>query len=89
MKRIYTSNGFDGTLVIIDQIDADSYKLAEATTTRPYARTITVDFKTKTVYLVTVEGTVNPAEPVRTAVVPSDPNIYFKDTFTLPTHAPR
>ena len=32
-KKIYTSNGFDGTLVIIDQINADTYKLSEATTT--------------------------------------------------------
>jgi hypothetical protein len=88
-KKIYTSNGFDGTLVIIDQLDADTYKLAEAATTRPYARTMAVDFKTKTVYLVTAEGTADPAKPIRTAVAPFYPNTYFKDTFTLLTYSPR
>lgn len=88
-KKIYTSNGFDGTLVIIDQIDANTYQFVEAATTRPYARTMAVDFKTKTVYLVTAEGTVDPAKPVRTAVAPFYPNTYFKDTFTLLTYAPR
>src|SRR6202162_1993066 len=35
-RKIYTSNGVDANLVIYDQVDADTYKLAEATTTRPY-----------------------------------------------------
>src|SRR6202162_3437762 len=35
-RKIYTSNGIDANLVIYDQVDADTYKLAEATTTRPY-----------------------------------------------------
>lgn len=88
-KKIYSANGFDGTLVIIDQIDADTYKLAEAATTRPYARTMAVDFKTKTVYLVTAEGTADPAKPIKTSIAPFYPNTYFKDTFTLLTYKPR
>lgn len=88
-KKIYTSNGFDGTLVIIDQIDADTYKLAEAATTRPYARTMAVDFKTKKVFLVTAEGTADPAKPIKTSIAPFYPNTYFKDTFTLLVYSPR
>ncbi len=86
-KLIYTSNGFDGTLVIIRQVDADTYKLAEAATTRPYARTMAVDFKTKKVYLTTAEGTVDPAKKQRSEVAPFYPNKYFKDTFTLLTYS--
>lgn len=86
-KKIYASNGFDATLVIIDQVDADTYKLAEAATTRPYARTMAVDLKTKTVYLVTAEGTVDPAKKQRPEVAPFYPNTYFKDTFVLLTYA--
>jgi len=86
-KKIYTSNGFDGTLVIIDQVDANTYKLAEAATTRPYARTMAVDFKTKKVYLVTAEGTVDPAKAWKTSIAPFYPNKYFADTFTLLTYA--
>jgi DNA-binding beta-propeller fold protein YncE len=86
-KKIYTSNGFDGTLVIIDQVDANTYKLAEATTTRPYARTMALDPKTKTVYLTTAEGTVDPSKKQRPEVAPFYPNKYFKDTFTLLTYS--
>lgn len=86
-KKIYTSNGFDGTLVIIDQIDADTYKLAEAATTRPYARTMALDPKTKRIYLVTAEGTVDPAKAWKTSIAPFYPNKYFPDTFTLLTYS--
>lgn len=88
-KKIYTSNGFDGTLVIIDQVDADTYRLAEAATTRPYARTMAIDPKTKTVYLVTAEGTADPAKAIKTSIAPFYPNTYFKDTFTLLTYQRR
>lgn len=86
-KKIYTSNGLDGTLVILDQVDANTYKLAEAATTRPWARTMAVDFKTKKVYLVTAEGTVDPSKGWKTGIAPFYPNKYFKDTFTLLTYA--
>ena len=75
--------------MIIDQVDADTYKLAEAVTTRPYARTLAVDFKTKKVYLVTAEGTVDPSKPWKAEVAPFYPNTYFHNTFTLLTYAPR
>jgi len=88
-KKIYTANGFDGTVVILNQVDADTYKLAEAPTTRPYARTMALDPKTKTIYLTTAEGTVDPAKKVKTEVGPFYPNKYFKDTFTLLTYSPR
>lgn len=88
-RKIYTSNGLDGTLVILDQVDASTYKLAEAATTRPWARTMAVDFKTKKVYLVTAEGTVDPAKPWKTGIAPFYPNKYFKDTFTLLTYSRR
>ena len=86
-RKIYTANGLDGTLVIIDQVDANTYKLAEAATTRPWARTMAVDFKTKKVYLVTAEGTVDPSKTWKASIAPFYPNKYFKDTFTLLTYA--
>lgn len=86
-RKIYTSNGLDATLVILDQVDADHYRLSEAATTRPWARTMAVDFKTKKVYLVTAEGTVDPDKPWKTGVAPFYPNTYFPDTFTLLTYS--
>jgi len=85
-RQIYTANGWDATLVIIDQVDADTYKLLEATTTRPWARTMALDPKSKRVYLVTAEGTVDATIPWKTQVSPFYPNKYFKNTFTLLTY---
>jgi len=74
--------------VIYDQLDADTYRLSEATTTRPYARTMALDSKTKKVYLVTAEGTADPEKRINRAVAPFYPNRYYPDTFTILTFAP-
>ncbi len=87
--KVYTSNGVDANLVIYDQVDLDTYKLAEATTTRPYARTMALDPKTKKIYLVTAEGTADPAKKINKAVAPFYPNRYFPNTFTVLTFAPK
>jgi DNA-binding beta-propeller fold protein YncE len=87
-RKVYTSNGIDANLVIYDQVDGDTYKLAEATTTRPYARTMALDSKTKKVYTVTAEGTADPSKKINTGVAPFYPNRYYPDTFTVLTYAP-
>jgi DNA-binding beta-propeller fold protein YncE len=88
-RKVYTSNGIDGNLVIYDQVNADTYKLAEATTTRPYARTMAFDPKTKKIYLVTAEGTADPSKKINKGVAPFYPNRYFPNTFTVLTYAPK
>lgn len=88
-RQIYSANGFDGTLVVIQQDDADHYHLAEAATTRPYARTMAIDPRTKDVYLVTAEGTVDPKKPWKASIAPFYPNRYFSNTFTLLVYSRR
>jgi len=88
-RKVYTSNGVDANLVIYSQLDADTYKLAEATTTRPYARTMALDPTTKKIYLVTAEGTADPTKKINKAVAPFYPNRYFPDTFTVLTYSPK
>src|SRR5574337_124460 len=84
-RKIYASNGVDANLIIIDQVDPSTYKLAEALGTRPGARTMALDPTTKKVYLVTAEGTVDPSRKVNRAVAPFYANRFFPDTFTLLT----
>jgi DNA-binding beta-propeller fold protein YncE len=84
-RRIYTSNGVDANMVVIEQVDADTYKLVEATNTRPNARTMALDPKTKKVYLVAAEGAVDASKEWSRGVAPFYPNTYFNDTFTLLT----
>lgn len=86
-RKVYTANGVDANLVIYDQVDADTYRLAEATTTRPYARTMAMDPKTKTIYTVTAEGTVDPSRKVNRGPAPFYPNHYHPDTFTVLTYS--
>lgn len=88
-RKVYTSNGVDANLVIYDQLAPDTYKLAEATTTRPYARTMALDPRTKKIYLVTAEGTADPTKKINKAVAPFYPNRYFPDTFTVLTYSPK
>ena len=87
-RRIFTSNGLDGDLVIYDQLGPDAYKLAGAVTTRPIARTMAFDPATRKIYTVTAEGIVDPAKPVNRKAGPFYPNRYLDDTFTVLTYAP-
>jgi DNA-binding beta-propeller fold protein YncE len=84
-RRIYTSNGIDANLVVIEQLNADTYRLAEALATRPNARTMAFDPRTKDVYLVTADGTVDASREWNRGLAPFYPNTYFKGTFTLLT----
>ncbi|MDE2110099.1 MAG: YncE family protein [Alphaproteobacteria bacterium] len=88
-RRIYTSNGIDANIVAIKQLDADRYALAEATTTRPEARTMAFDPKSKRIFVVTAQGAVDPARKIDTAVSPFYPNRYFRGTYTILTYARR
>lgn len=84
--RIYASNGLDANLMVIDQQGPDRYRLEQAVTTRPMARTLALDPQRGRVYLVAAEGGVDPARKVDTAVAPFYPNFYFDNSFTVLTY---
>jgi DNA-binding beta-propeller fold protein YncE len=88
-RRIFTSNGIDGNIVIFEQIDPDTYRLAQAVTTRPIARTMTIDPKTKRIFTMTAEGMVDPGKKVNRRAGAFYPNTFFDDTFTLLVFAPQ
>ena len=82
-REVYTTNGVDANLVIYCQTSADVYSLVEATTTRPYARTMALDGRRGKVYSVTAEGTADPAKAINAKVSMFYPNTYFDGTFTV------
>jgi WD40 repeat protein len=82
-RKVFTSNGVEGNMVIFDQLGPDQYRLFQALTTRPIARTMAIDPTTKKLYTVTAEGMVDPAKPVNRKAAPFYPNLYFDDTFVL------
>jgi DNA-binding beta-propeller fold protein YncE len=81
--RVFTTNGIDGNLVIYSQDGPDNYSLDQAVTTRPIARTISIDPKTKTIFTMTAEGMVDPAVKRNTRAGAFYPNKFFDDTFSL------
>jgi DNA-binding beta-propeller fold protein YncE len=88
-RRVITSNGVDGNLVVFEQADPDTYRLLAAVTTRPYARTMAYDAAHQKLYTVTAEGIADPKQAINKSVAPFYPNRYYADTFTLLTYAAR
>ena len=54
LKRAYSSNG-DGTLTVIQEVDANTFKVLENVNTQKGARTISVNSKTHHIFLPTAE----------------------------------
>ena len=86
--QIIASNGIDANIVVFQQDDADHYRLAQAVTTRPNARTMAYDSQRHRLFTVTAEGVVNPAQPVNTGPAAFYPNAYYDDSFVVLTFAP-
>ena len=87
-KRVFTANGLDANVVVYDQLTPDSYRLEQAFTTRPIARTMAYDPATRTVFTVAAEGIVDPSKAVNTRAGTFYPNSYFDDTYKLFVYRP-
>jgi hypothetical protein len=88
-KRIITLNGVSANMVIFEQVDANTYKMTEALGTRPGARSIGYDSKTRKVHTVTAEGSADGAKKILTSVSPFYANTFFPNTFVVLTYAPK
>ncbi len=88
-QNIITTNGVDGNIVVFHQDDADHYRMVQAVTTRPNARTIAYDASAQKIFTVTAEGVVDPSLKVNTGPSPFYPNGYYDDSFVVLTYAAR
>ena len=88
-KRIFTANGIDGNIVMIDQSGPDNYHFAGAFTTRPIARTLVEDPATGRIFTMTASGIVDPSRPRNLKAGAFYPNRYLDDSFVLLTYAPQ
>ena len=82
-RQVFATNGIDGNLVIYHQDSPDKYSLAQALTTRPIARTIAIDPKSKAVYTMAAQGMVDPTKKRNMRAGAFYPNVFFDNTFTL------
>jgi DNA-binding beta-propeller fold protein YncE len=83
LKRAYSSNG-EGTMTVVQEVNADSFKVLETVATLPGARTIALDKKTHHLFMSTAEY--EPAKP--SADNPNPRPVIKPDTFMLLDIAP-
>jgi DNA-binding beta-propeller fold protein YncE len=82
---VFSSNG-DGTLTVVQQLDADHYRVAATVATQKSARTLALDPRTHRVYLVAAE--LGP-KPQATAAAPRPRSPVLPGTFTVLVVAPK
>jgi len=85
--RIFTTNGVDSNMVVYHQDDTDHYRMEQAVTTRPGARTLAFDPIGQRVFIVTAEGVVDPAKPINTGPSPFYANAFYDNSFVVLTYA--
>ena len=85
-KRIFSANGLNAMLNVFEQVDADTYKPAEALGTRPMAKVLAYDGKAKKLYSMTAESSADFSKKINTAVGPFYPNTFLPNTFTILTY---
>ena len=69
---VFSSNGADGTLTVVRQIDADHYAVVQTLSTQPSARTLALDAESHRVYLVAAKFGPKP-EPTKEQPRPRAP----------------
>jgi YVTN family beta-propeller protein len=81
---VFSSNG-DGTLTVVEELDADQYRVAATLPTQKSARTLALDPRSHRVYLVAAEFGPTP-QP--TAAMPRPRPAVLPDSFTVLVAAP-
>jgi DNA-binding beta-propeller fold protein YncE len=81
-RLIITSNGADANFTVIRQNGPNDYQLVETISTRPMARVMAMDPKTRALFTVTADFTIPAAQPGKPAPAPR----YHTDSFTVLTY---
>lgn len=81
--RVFATNGVEANLTVYRQVDADHYRLEQAVTTRPDARTLALDAAGGRVFTVTAEGVVDPAKPINRGPSEFYPNAFLDDSLVV------
>lgn len=82
-RRIFSANGVNANLSVIEQTDADHYKVVETLGTVAWLRTIAMDHEAGKLYGITAQGTSDSSKKILTAVSPWYINTIFPNTFTI------
>ena len=84
--RIFSANGVHANLSVIEQVDADHYKLVETLGTRAGVKVLAFDAKANRLYSMVAEGSADAGKKINTAVSPYYANTFLANTFTVLTY---
>ena len=84
-RRIFSANGVNANLSVIEQIDADHYKLVETLGTRAGIKVLAMDHAAGKLYSITAEASADTAKKINISVSPYYGNTFRPNTFTVLT----
>ena len=85
-KRLYSANGVSANMSVIEQIDANNYKVVEHLGTEACVRTMAMDHETGRLFAQTASGSSDASKKISTAVSPYYINTIFPNTYRVLTY---
>lgn len=85
-KRLYSANGVNANLSVIEQVDANNYKVVEHLGTEAWVRTMAMDHATGRLFAQTASGSSDASKKILTAVSPYYINTIFPNTYRVLTY---
>ena len=85
-KRLYSANGVNANLSVIEQVDANNYKVVEHLGTEAWVRTMAMDHTTGRLFAQTASGSSDASKKILTAVSPYYINTIFPNTYRVLTY---
>jgi len=85
-KRLYSANGVNANLSVIEQIDANNYRIVETLGTEAWVRTMAMDHASGRLYAQTASGSSDASKKILTAVSPYYINTIFPNTYRVLTY---
>jgi DNA-binding beta-propeller fold protein YncE len=85
-KRLYSANGVNANLSVIEQVDENNYKLVEHLGTEAWVRTMAMDHATGHLFAQTASGASDASKKILTAVSPYYINTIFPNTYRVLTY---
>jgi DNA-binding beta-propeller fold protein YncE len=85
-RRLYSAKGVNANLSVIEQVDADNYRLLEHLGTEAWVRTLAMDHATVRLFAQTASGASDASKKIVTSVSPYYINTIFPNTYRVLTY---
>ena len=86
-RRLFSANGIDANLSVVEQVDANTYKMVETLGTEAWVKVLAMDHAANRLYSMTAHGTSDASKKINTAVSPYYINTVFPNSFRVLTYS--